>query len=311
MRQEDVIDLNELNVKKFLKYCKSRPEDDETDLAPVYAYVDEDGNIDPRTKLFFSKKRYEEQREHIASMLGQIKKVHETGGLGGKETHLLDLIDLSTKYDGTRWTADPNCTLFLFWLGNAGKYFTGLKKDENGIYRTDLWDAIKRIIPMESPSDPNLVKRFSEKEKQADDFKPEEAQEIFGEMPYMEAECIAFSINTAVFAAKSHLYTSEETLDKLFNTLPSPEGYLDLDSFKKLALQEKVSFLANCASYFRGMKSSYGRQLVGIGIMYLKGEKVDHNFDMAMDLFEKSADEKTAEHEFDKLLKEELLNLFR
>ena len=158
MRIEDVYDLNELNVKKFVKYCKARPEDDEKDLIPVYAYVDEDGNIDPRTKLFFSRKRYAQQENRIWSMLGQLQAIHHRLGYPDK----LDLLDLQYKYDGIRWTEDPNCTLFLFWLGNAGKYFKGLKKDPDGIYRTDLHRCEKYIWDWESPSDPNLQKRFQE-----------------------------------------------------------------------------------------------------------------------------------------------------
>ena len=69
MKIEDVYDLNELNVKKFLKYVKARPEDDKKDLRPVYAYLDENGKIDSRTLLYFSMERYFEQRDRIASML--------------------------------------------------------------------------------------------------------------------------------------------------------------------------------------------------------------------------------------------------
>ena len=155
MKVEDVFDLNELNVKKFLKYCKARPEDPKEDLMSVHAYLDEEGNINPRTQLYFSKKRYREQDLRIWTMLGQLKAIHE-------EKELLDLIDLSTKYDGTRWTEDPNCALFLFWLGNAGTYFDSLKKFPDGAYRTYLGDAKLPIWDWESPNDPNLQKRFAE-----------------------------------------------------------------------------------------------------------------------------------------------------
>ncbi len=160
MKIEDVYELNELNVKKFTKYVKARPEDDKKSLRLVYAYIDENGKIDPRTKLYFSDERYEQQRDRILSMLGQLKKIHDLSSNYNKYNFMLDFIDLQTKYDGTRWTEDPNCTLFLFWLGNAGEYFTGLEKNNDGIYRTDLRDAINTIYPMESPSDPYLTKRF-------------------------------------------------------------------------------------------------------------------------------------------------------
>ena len=169
MKIEDVYDLNELNVKKFVKYCKARQEDGEKGLKTVYAYLDDNGIIDPRTKLFFSAERYKAQRDRIASMLGQIKKIHDVKDSPERENFLLDLVDLQTKYDGTRWTEDPNCTIFLFWLGNAGNYFTGLKRDKDGIYRTDVREAIETIYPMESPNDPKLVKRFPKKREPADD----------------------------------------------------------------------------------------------------------------------------------------------
>ena len=169
MKIEDVYDLNESNVKKFVKYCKSRQGEDEKELRRVYAYIDDKGAMDPRTRIFFSDERYESQRERILSMLGQIKKIHDVIDSPVNENFLLDFIDLQTKYDGTRWTEDPNCTIFLFWLGNAGRYFTGLKKGKDGIYRTDVRDAIETIYPMESPNDPKLVKRFPKKREPADD----------------------------------------------------------------------------------------------------------------------------------------------
>ena len=169
MRIEDVFDLNELNVKKFLKYCKARQGEDKKGLRYVHAYVDDNGVSDPRTEVYFSINRYEEQRQRILSMLGQLKKIHDRQESRVKNNRVLDFIDLQTKYDGTRWTEDPNCTLFLFWLGNAGNYFPGLKKGKDGIYRTDLDDAAIDIPPMESPSDPVLVKRFPKKREPADD----------------------------------------------------------------------------------------------------------------------------------------------
>ena len=63
MRIEDVYDLNESNVKMFLKYCKASKGEEEKKLKLVYAYEDENGIFDPRTKLFFSIERYEEQRQ--------------------------------------------------------------------------------------------------------------------------------------------------------------------------------------------------------------------------------------------------------
>ena len=169
MRIEDVFDLNELNVKKFLKHCKARPGEKDDELNTVYAYIDENGRYDPRTIVKFSIDRYEKQRDRIASMLGQLKKIHDRDKSPVKENYLLDFLDLQTKYDGTRWTEDPNCTIFLYWLGNAGSYFSGLKKDKDGIYRTNLKDAIMIIEACESPSDPVLVKRFPKKREPADD----------------------------------------------------------------------------------------------------------------------------------------------
>ena len=161
MRIEDVYDLNEQNVKMFLKYCIAAKGEDINKLTHVYAYEDEDGIYDPRTRLFFSTERYEEQRERILSMLGQLKKIHDREKNRSRDNYLLDFLDLQSKYDGTKWTEDPNCTIFLFWLGNAGEYFRGLRKNSNGIYVTDLKKATYPIEAMESPDDPNLLKRFN------------------------------------------------------------------------------------------------------------------------------------------------------
>ena len=50
MRIEDVVDLNEENVRRFLKYCKARPEDPADDALLAFCYVDEDGKIEPKTR---------------------------------------------------------------------------------------------------------------------------------------------------------------------------------------------------------------------------------------------------------------------
>ena len=163
MRIEDVYDLNEQNVKKFLKYIKARPEDNKDTLRHAYAYLDENNIFDKRTLIYFSKERCNEQRARIVSMLGQLKKVHDLEKSFSRKNCILDFVDLQMKYDGTRWTEDPNVTLFLFWLGNAGGYFSGLKKENDGIYRTDLRDSIFKIPAMESPNDPDLLKRFPKK----------------------------------------------------------------------------------------------------------------------------------------------------
>lgn len=160
MRIEDVTDLNELNVKKFLKYIKARPDDEKENLDIAFAYVDEKDRIDSRTKIYFAIDRYEQQRDRIASMLGQLKKIHDREKSLEKNNRILDFIDLQTKYDGTKWTEDPNCTIFLYWLGNFGNYFAGFEKGEDGIYRANLDKSARRISPMESPSDPDLAKRF-------------------------------------------------------------------------------------------------------------------------------------------------------
>ena len=68
MRIEDVYDLNELNVKKFLKYIIARPEDNPEDLSHAYAYIDENDIYDKRTLIHYSMDRYDEQRDRIVSM---------------------------------------------------------------------------------------------------------------------------------------------------------------------------------------------------------------------------------------------------
>ena len=160
MRIEDVVDLNEQNVKKFLKYIKARPDDAQNRLGYAYAFIVENNAYDKRTLIRYSVDRYAEQRDRIISMLGQLKKVHALEQAYIKDNYILDFIDLQMKYDGTRWTEDPNTTLFLYWLGSAGGYFPGLIKGKDGIYRTDLSDALNAIKPMESPNDPNLLNRF-------------------------------------------------------------------------------------------------------------------------------------------------------
>jgi hypothetical protein len=160
MRIEDVVDLNEENVRRFLKYCKARPEDPADDALLAFCYVDEDGKIEPKTRTNLSKSRYKEQENRILSMLGQLKQVHENNKYFSPESSIMDFIDFQTKYDGTRWTTNPNYTLYLFLLGNAGNYLYAFEKGKDGIYRTNLIEAAKVIEPMESPNDPNLLNRF-------------------------------------------------------------------------------------------------------------------------------------------------------
>ncbi len=160
MRIEDVFDLNEENVGKFLQYVRATANDPKEDLYGAYCYLRDDQSIDPRTIVPVSRSRYEKQRDRIVSMLGQLKKIHDNNATHTPETHYLDLIDLQTKYDGTRWTTDPNFAIFLYILGNGGFYFGAFRKREDGVYRACLWEAPRVIEPMESPNDPNLTKRF-------------------------------------------------------------------------------------------------------------------------------------------------------
>ncbi|MBR3512038.1 MAG: hypothetical protein IKN74_03670 [Clostridia bacterium] len=169
MRIEDVFDLCEENVGKFIKYCKAKPEDSKEDISIAYSYVDDDGKLEPRTSMPMSKTRYNKQKDRIVSMLGQIKRIHEYEEDLSENTAVLDFIDLQTKYDGTRWTNDPTFTLYLFLLGNEGGFFDAFRKGKDGIYRTDLRRAMIPIRPMESPKDPKLVKRFPTKREPADD----------------------------------------------------------------------------------------------------------------------------------------------
>lgn len=169
MRIEDVFDLNEDNVRKILKYCKVRPDDPKGDTLLAFCYLDENGQIEPKTKTNLSKTRYSEQEDRISSMLGQLKKVHDSSIKFGKDNEIMDFIDFQTKYDGTRWTTNPNYTLYLFLLGNAGGYLYAFQKGKDGIYRTSLADSVKTIEPMESPNDPKLVKRFPSRREPADD----------------------------------------------------------------------------------------------------------------------------------------------
>ena len=160
MRIEDVYDLNEQNVGKFLQYCRANSNDSKDDIYKAFSFLLDDGKVNPNTTMPISRPRYERQRERIASMLGQLKKIHDNNKTHETSTYYLDTIDLQTKYDGTRWTQDPNYTLFLYILGNAGYYFAGLRKGSDGVYRTSLHQAFEVIEPMESPNDPKLVKRF-------------------------------------------------------------------------------------------------------------------------------------------------------
>lgn len=160
MRIEDVYDLNEKNVGMFMQYVRATDKDPKEDIYRAYSFLFDDGKTNPNTVIPISRTRYEKQRDRIVSMLGQLKKTHDKNATHAEETYFLDSLDLQTKYDGTRWTTDPNYTLFLYILGNAGYYFAGLRKGSDGVYRSCLHEALEVIEPMESPSDPNLAKRF-------------------------------------------------------------------------------------------------------------------------------------------------------
>ena len=160
MRIEDVYDLNEKNVGMFMQYVRATDKDPKEDINMAYSFLNDDGKVNPNTVMPISRTRYEKQRDRIVSMLGQLKKIHDKAATHANETYFLDSLDLQTKYDGTRWTTDPNYTLYFYILGNAGYYFAGLRKDSDGVYRTNLHVAPKVIEPMESPSDPKLAKRF-------------------------------------------------------------------------------------------------------------------------------------------------------
>ena len=127
------------------------------DIVMNYMFLKRAGFDENSGKYYMSESRLQKNRSEIIYLLGQLYDVHNTDAL---DTFHLDIVDLQTKYDGTRWTQDPNFAIFLYILGNAGFYFAGFEKEKDGIYRTDLREAPEIIEPLESPNDPNLVKRF-------------------------------------------------------------------------------------------------------------------------------------------------------
>ena len=107
-KNEDMLDLNEQNIKKIFKTCLATKETKD----PVKSdFLLEKSKV-PMPNIIFSKEKLKENLVAIHYLLGQLHSVHA-------EHEKLLLLDGFKKYDGTNWTTDKSTLFMLYYLGTS------------------------------------------------------------------------------------------------------------------------------------------------------------------------------------------------
>ena len=153
-KREEMLDLNEENVKKIFAYCVATPQT-LTDNIRRSSFFSPSCNV-KMTKMNFDKIRLKKVRNSINYMLGQLKPVHS-------HSLLMSLQEGYRKYDNTLWTENKITLFSLYFLGTAT---IQLPHFEHSINNPQNFDSpINRQIelkPTLSPNDPNFKKWCSD-----------------------------------------------------------------------------------------------------------------------------------------------------
>lgn len=148
-KREEMLDLNEDNVKKLFVYCSATKNTDRENLTTI-SFFSANCNVNV-PKLHFNQSRLEEKRFVIRYLLGQLENLHNN-------KKLMFLSDGFKKYGGKPWTSNKMALFSLYYLGCASQnlpYFEMSKIPNN--FDT-LLSSIPYLLPTLSPNDPNFEK---------------------------------------------------------------------------------------------------------------------------------------------------------
>ncbi|MBQ8604337.1 MAG: hypothetical protein IJ410_05815 [Oscillospiraceae bacterium] len=148
-RKEDMLDLNEENVRNLLAYCAATPRTAPDDIISANFFsADSKMNI---PDLKFSKSKIDEKRYTILYMLSQLKCIHD-------DSVFATVADGSHKYDGTVWSTNNAAVFSLYYLGCASNTFPVFRPDTvANAFLAKLADLdFVFLQPTLSPNDPEF-----------------------------------------------------------------------------------------------------------------------------------------------------------
>ena len=148
-KREEMLDLNETNVKNLLKYCMATKETPQNNIRSFTFVSDEcEANI---PKMPFDKEQLDEKEGAICYLFGQLLNLH-TGN------NLIFLFDGLKKYDGTTWTSDKMALFSLYYLGVATQTIPGFTPSRVPNQVSMILTNQAYLKPTLSPNDPNFEK---------------------------------------------------------------------------------------------------------------------------------------------------------
>lgn len=146
-RREDMIDLNEENVRNITNYCIATEETPAEDVIST-SFVAKDFQT-PIPNILLSRSRLSEKTLTMYYLIGQLENLH-------KGKLIFHVNDGFKKYDGTYWTQNKTAVFSLYYLSSAVdvlpyfKPFPSLKTFVSNLNENSFLEASL------SPNDPNF-----------------------------------------------------------------------------------------------------------------------------------------------------------
>ena len=148
-KEEEMIDLNEENVKNIFKYCIATTRTPEENILSC-SFFAEKCQKDNIPKVPFDKVRLQEMKKAIDYMLGQLLPVHS------KEI-VMSLHEGFRKYTDENWTVNRIALFSLYYLGVAADQLPEFR--QSPIDKKDFVSPInRRSLLKPTPNDPNFEK---------------------------------------------------------------------------------------------------------------------------------------------------------
>lgn len=153
-KNEDMLDLNEENVKQLFNFCIATEKTSKTDT--THCNFLENGIALNIPNIAFNIKHLRLKFPSIKYMICQLEKIHEHSGD-------MILTDGFKKYDGTNWTSNKGLLFSLYYLGCASAVLPFFKQSDIRKNIICPLYAKPSLKPTLSPNDPNF-EEWSKKE---------------------------------------------------------------------------------------------------------------------------------------------------
>ena len=148
-KREEMLDLNETNVKKIFKYCLATAETTKSNIRS-FTFFNDKCNVNV-PKIPFDANKLDEMNHTILYLLGQFANLHT-------KNDLMLLQDGFKKYDSTTWTSDRMALFSLYYLGVATQNFPSFIPSRMPNEFVTILSQLPYLKPTLSPNDPNFEK---------------------------------------------------------------------------------------------------------------------------------------------------------